>query len=210
MANIVFYGDSITDAGRDKTANTQLGVGYPTIVSGRLSVEAPEKDVFVNKGVSGNRIVDLYAQINGVLNAKPDVISILIGVNDVWHKFAYQNGVATDKFEKVYSLLLDEIYEAYPNVKIMLFEPFVLKGTATEEMYDEFRADVVDKAKAVKRVAEKFNIPFIPLQEKFDSLYNPENPTYWLRDGVHPTHAGHTLIADAWLETYNKYFKEEM
>ena len=92
MANIVFYGDSITDACRDRNGNANLGYGYPAFVTGRLSNLNPEKDKFFNRGISGNRIVDLYAQINGVLNLQPDFISILIGVNDVWHKFSTNNG----------------------------------------------------------------------------------------------------------------------
>ena len=207
MSNIIFYGDSITDCGRIRDDIKSLGYGYPAMVSGRLSVENPEKDVFINKGVGGNRIVDLYAQINGVLNNNPDVISILIGVNDVWHKFAAKNGVDTAKFEMVYSLIIDEFKEKFPNVKIMILEPFVLKGTSTAQNYDDFRADVEDKAKAARRIAEKYSLPFIELQDKFDKLYNPENPSYWLPDGVHPSAAGHTLIADAWIETYKKYIK---
>jgi len=209
MSTIVFYGDSITDCGRNREVNELMGYGYPALVTGKMSVENPEKDKFYNRGISGNRVVDLYAQINGVLNLNPDVISILIGVNDVWHKFAPTfNGVDTEKFEKVYTLLLEEFYEKNPKVKIMIFEPFLLKATATEANYDEFRADVEEKAKAARRVAEKFSIPFVELQKKFDDLYNPENPTYWLRDGVHPTHAGHTLIANEWIKTYNKYFRD--
>ena len=208
MSNIVFYGDSITDCGRNRELDALMGYGYPALVTGRLSVENPEKDSFFNRGISGNRIVDLYAQINGVLNLSPDVISILIGVNDVWHKFSSNNGVDTPKFEKVYSLLIEEFLEKFPNVKIMILEPFLTRASQIEAYYEEFRAEVEEKAKAARRIAEKFSLPFVELQEMLDNLYNPENPSYWLRDGVHPTHAGHTLIADAWIETYNKYFKD--
>ena len=207
MANIVFYGDSITDCGRNREDSHLFSSGYPAIVAGRLGLEYPEENVYSNRGISGNRIVDLYAQINGIHNDKPDVLSILIGVNDVWHK-QHGNGVDTAKFEMVYTLLLDEIYEKNPNVKIMLLEPFVVKACATEATYEDFRSDVESKAAVVKKLAEKYNIPFIPLQEDFDRLYNPENPGYWLRDGVHPTPAGHTLIADKWIETYKKCFKD--
>lgn len=208
MSTIVFYGDSITDCGRNREVNDLMGYGYPALVTGRMSVENPEKDIFYNRGISGNRIVDLYAQINGVLNLNPDVISILIGVNDVWHKFSSNNGVDTAKFEKVYTMLLEEFYEKNPNVKIMIFEPFLTRAPQIEDYYNDFRAEVEQKAAAARRVAEKFSIPYVELQDKFDKLYNPENPAYWLRDGVHPTHAGHTLIANAWIETYNKYFKD--
>lgn len=206
MANIVFYGDSITDCGRNREDCRLFSSGYPAIVAGRLGLEKPEENVYFNRGISGNRIVDLYAQINGVHNDKPDVLSILIGVNDVWHRFSHNNGVDTEKFEMVYTLLLDELLKKNPGIKIMLLEPFVSKGSGTEATYDDFRADVEEKAAVVKKLAEKYNIPFIPLQEDFDRLYNPENPGYWLRDGVHPTPAGHTLIADKWIATYKKYF----
>ena len=208
MSNIVFYGDSITDCGRNRELDSLMGYGYPAIVTGKLSLENPEKDCFYNRGISGNRIVDLYAQINGVLNLTPDVISILIGVNDVWHKFSSNNGVNTAKFEKVYTLLLEEFFEKFPNVKIMILEPFLMRAAPIDSYYDEFRAEVEEKAQAARRVAEKFSLPFVELQSKFDKLYNPEKPTYWLRDGVHPTHAGHMLIANEWIETYNKYFKD--
>jgi len=207
MANIVFYGDSITDCGRNREDSHLFSSGYPAIVAGRLGLEYPEENVYSNRGISGNRVVDLYAQINGIHNDKPDVLSILIGVNDVWHK-QHGNGVDTAKFEMVYTLLLDEIYEKNPNVKIMLLEPFVVKACATEAIYEDFRSDVESKAAVVKKLAEKYGIPFIPLQEDFDRLYNPENPGYWLRDGVHPTLAGHTFIADKWIETYKKCFKD--
>ena len=146
MSNIVFYGDSITDCGRNRELDALMGYGYPALVTGRLSLENPEKDSFFNRGISGNRIVDLYAQINGVLNLSPDVISILIGVNDVWHKFSSNNGVETKKFEMVYTLIIEEFLEKYPDVKIMILEPFVLHGTATDEHWEFF--DVETKKRA--------------------------------------------------------------
>lgn len=209
---ILFQGDSITDAGRSYERNDMRGRGYATMVSGELGLSYPEEYEFINRGISGNRIVDIYARMKSdIINLKPDYMSLLIGVNDVWHEF-YENpnGVATDKFEKVYSMLIEELKEALPDLKIMILEPFVLKGSGTsegldgKEIYPAFRADVLDKAAAAKRVAEKYNIPFIPLQEKFDSLYNPENPSYWLIDGVHPNAPGHALITREWIKKFEE------
>ena len=128
---ILFQGDSITDAGRSYERNDMRGRGYATMVSGELGLSYPEEYEFINRGISGNRIVDIYARMKSdIINLKPDYMSLLIGVNDVWHEF-YENpnGVATDKFEKVYSMLIEELKEALPDLKIMILEPFVLKGS---------------------------------------------------------------------------------
>ena len=114
------------------------------------------------------------------------------------------DGVAADKFEMVYSLLIDEIQKACPQVKIMLMEPFVLPGTATSENIDYFQSEVALRAQAVRRVAEKFNIGFLPLQELFDEACEKAPADYWLSDGVHPTAFGHELIARAWCEKYKQ------
>jgi len=209
---ILFQGDSITDAGRSRERDDMRGRGYATMVSGEIGFRYPEQYECINRGISGNRIVDVYARMKcDIVNLKPDYMSLLIGVNDVWHEFASNpNGVATDKFEKIYSMLIEEIKEALPNIKIIILEPFVLKGSAMTErdegddLYTAFRADVLEKAAAAKRVAEKFSLPFIELQSKFDALYNPENPSYWLIDGVHPNAAGHALITHEWLKVFEE------
>lgn len=208
---ILFQGDSITDSGRNYESTIFEGYGYVTMVKGILGLDYPEKYTFMNKGISANRIVDVYARIKrDIINLSPDYMSILIGVNDVWHEFNNKNGVATPKFEKIYSMLIEEIKEALPNIKIMILEPFVLKGSSTasndnyEDLYPLFRAEVEEKAKAAKRIAEKYSLPFVSLQEKFDEVYNPDFPDYWVRDGVHPTAAGHMLIAREWVKAFDK------
>ena len=158
-----------------------------------------------NRGISGNRIVDVYARIKrDIINLKPDIMSILIGVNDVWHEINYQNGIDTPKFEMLYSMLIEEVKTALPECKIIIFEPFVLKGTATEENWEGFLSGVKDKAAACHRIAEKYGLEFIPLQDKFDALCQQAPESYWLWDGVHPTPFGHELIAREWLNTYEK------
>ena len=198
MIKFVFQGDSITDAGRDRDNMASFGIGYPNLVASELMCKYPGEYEFINEGVSGDRIVDLYARIKqDLINHKPDYLSILIGVNDVWHELNEQNGVAAPKFEKVYSMLIEEIKEALPDIKIFILEPFVLKGSGTERYFDEFLADVKLHSQAAKNVAEKYNLTFIPLQEKFDVASKLMPPTYWAADGVHPTAAGHALIKDA-------------
>ena len=211
MIRFLFQGDSITDANRvdpeDGGAGSYLfGYGYPLLVASDLLKNKKGKIEFVNKGVSGNRIVDLYARIkDDIINLKPDAMSILIGVNDVWHELSIQNGVAAEKFEKIYDMLISEIKEALPNIKIIIMEPFVLKGSGTEMYYSEFRVEIKKRSEAAKRIAQKYNLPFVTLQDKFDEACSgDDNAAYWLVDGVHPSAAGHQLIKEALIEEINK------
>jgi lysophospholipase L1-like esterase len=201
---ILFQGDSITDADRNKADDTRLGTGYPRLVEATLGYEEPNKHEFINKGISGNRIVDLYARIKSdIINLKPDFISILIGVNDVWHELRENpNGVDADKFYKIYSMLIEEIRSALPNTKIIILEPFVLQGCSTEERWDDFSKEVPLRAKMAKRVAEENNLPFVELQKGFDELCKKAPPSYWLSDGVHPSAKGHEYIKNQWLKAY--------
>lgn len=211
---IVFQGDSITDAGRSREGDQWAGYGYPTMVKGQLGYEQPGKYVFYNRGISGNRVVDLYARIKqDIINLKPDYLSILIGVNDVWHEFGGHNGVDAPKYERIYRMLIEEIREALPACRIMILEPFVLPGTGTQSTEEEpdkweiFRSEVEKRAAAAKRVAESYGLPFVPLQERFNAAAKTAEPAYWLMDGVHPTAMGHDLIKRAWLEAFAKLEK---
>ena len=202
---IVFFGDSITDMGRNRERDDVFGMGegYVFYVAGDIKRESLSTEV-INRGISGNRIVDLYARIKyDVWNLQPDVLSILIGVNDVWHEIGNKNGVELDRFIKVYQMLIEDTLKVLPNVKIVLCEPFVLKGAATELNYDKF-LQVKDYAKAVKAIAEKYNLGFVPLQEQFDKVAKDGNACDYLYDGVHPTIAGSTIIANEWLKGFEK------
>jgi len=212
MKKILFQGDSITDCGRSRTDLTDMGPGYPNLVKAFLGMDHPGEYEFVNRGISGNRIVDVYARIKmDFINLKPDYASIYIGVNDAWHEITQQNGVDTAKFEKIYSMLIDEIQAACPDTKIMIIAPYVLEGTATcntEEIPDRlerFRTDVAEKAAVSKRIAEKYGFPLIELQPAFDAACKMAPPEYWAKDGVHPTICGHELIKKLWLETFQKW-----
>lgn len=170
MKKILFQGDSITDQGRSREYDVYNGQGYPTLVSARLGFERPNEFEFVNRGISGNRVIDLLARVKcDLINLKPDYVSILIGINDVWHELYGNNGIDTNRYEKYYNMLIEEIKEALPDVKIIILEPFVLKASSTEEKWEEFRKGTEEKAAAAKRVAEKNNLVFIPLMQKFDA-----------------------------------------
>ena len=206
---ILFQGDSITDAGRVKENPADLGRGYPSLVAASLGLDAPGEHTYLNRGISGNRIVDVYARIRAdIINLRPDVLSILIGVNDVWHEFRESpNGVPSEKFFKIYSMLIEEIKAALPEIKIMILEPFFLPGSATtdtEERAAGFAAEVPKRAEMAKKVAEKYGLPFIPLQKEYSRLAALTEPAEWLRDGVHPTPMGHEVIKRAWSSTFEK------
>lgn len=205
MKTILLQGDSITDVGRSRDKDYYVGMGYPILVKGELEFDYPNQYVVLNRGISGDRVVDLYARVKAdILNLRPDILSILIGVNDVWHEIDHQNGVSSDKYFNVYSMLIEEIKEALPDVKIMILEPFVLKASATEERFEEFRTEVEKRAKKAKEIAEKYDLVFVPLQDKFDESTKLAPADYWLRDGVHPTTAGHELIKREWIQAFNK------
>ena len=206
MMKILFYGDSITDAGRNNGGGSlvSIGQGYPLIVSSRLSYDHAGEFTFENTGISGNRVVDLYARIKSdCWNRCPDVFSILIGVNDVWHEIGSQNGVDAKRYENIYDIMVRETKERFPDIKIIIIEPFVLKGSAmTDENWPRFRSEVDLRIEAAKRVAEKNGTFYLPLQQSFTDACNDQPAEYWLGDGVHPTLAGHQLIADKWLKLF--------
>ena len=205
MKTFLFQGDSITDCGRDRNNDKNLGLGYPFLFASDYSLKFPYEYNFINKGVSGDRIVDVYARIKrDIINIRPDYMSLLIGVNDVWHEVSYRNGVDAPKFEMIYSMLIEEITAALPEIKIFLLEPFVLQGTATTEAWGYFKEETKLRAEAVKRIADKYGLTFIPLQEKFNNSVKSQNTAYWLVDGVHPAPAGHALIKEALSEEFDK------
>lgn len=207
---ILFFGDSITDMARDRKYNNLIygqGVGYVNLIASELKYSDPVNFEVINRGISGNRIVDLYARVKSdVWNFNPDVLSILIGINDIWHEIGDFNGVDIERFEKMYRILLEDTKKCLPNVKIMLLEPFFLVGSATKEHIEEF-SKAKEYAKVVKKLANEFDCAFVPLQDKFDEAAKKFGAEYYLYDGVHPDSAGAKLIANEWLKSFNKDIK---
>lgn len=205
---ILFAGDSITDGNRYKKKeqewdlNNQMGHSYAYIINGMLGCEYPEKQFrFKNKGVSGNRIVDLYARIEqDLLALEPDVLSILVGVNDGPIDRNQYKGTAKEKYECLYRMLLDEVKEKIPDVKLILMEPFVCKAGKLREEYEIWHKCVSQYAQVVRKLAKDYGAVFVPLQEEFDKRCRQWEPEYWSWDGIHPTENGHGLIAKQWME----------
>ncbi len=201
---IVMFGDSITDMGRDRelTGAFSYGHGYPFFVEGELNSQSPNVHTLYNKGISGNRIVDVYARVKAdCWNLQPDLVTCLIGINDIWHEIGSGNGVELDRFIRFYEMLIDDTRKVLPNVRFMLLEPFVLEGSATSEHFAEF-SQIREYAKEIKRLAERKGCAFVPLQARLDDLAERYGAEHWLYDGVHPSVAGSKIIADAWLKAF--------
>lgn len=198
MKTFLFQGDSITDAGRtqSKDAENNRSSGYAFLVESEIQFDYLNEFNFFNRGIGGNKITDIIARIKrDIINLKPDYMSILIGVNDAWHEISDECGVSAEKFEVYYDLAITQILEDLPNIKILILEPFVLKCHRIAERWEEYQREVGLRASVAKKIAEKHNLIFVSLQEKFDSASEKVSPAYWLPDGVHPSPAGHELIA---------------
>jgi lysophospholipase L1-like esterase len=202
---VVFQGDSITDWGRkkDETAPNAFGTfggGYAFIAASGLLSQYPQKSLTVyNKGISGNKVYQLADRWDAdCLNLKPNVLSILIGVNDFWHTLNGNYNGTIEKYRTDYKALLDRTKQALPDVKLIIGEPFAVKNVkaVTDKWYpafDEYRA-------AAKEIATQYNAVFIPYQSIFDKALEVADGKYWTLDGVHPSPAGAGLMAHAWLE----------
>ncbi len=202
---ILFQGDSITDWGRDHTNtmpnNTSaLGSGYALVTAAQLLLQYPEKNLQIyNKGISGNKVYQLVERWDtDCLALKPNVLSIHIGVNDYWHTITAGYTGTIDTYITDYHKLLDRTKQALPNVKLVICEPFALKGVKAVDdtwypTFDLFR-------KAARDIAKEYDATFVPFQAAFDKAVESAPAAYWNLDGVHPSVAGEALMAKAWME----------
>ena len=199
---VLFQGDSITDCGRDRNSPAPnqagaLGDGYPLLVAAAVLAANPADGLqFFNRGISGNKVPDLEQRWErDALDFKPDVLSILIGVNDFWHKLDHGYTGTVQDYEQQYAALLDATRRTLPRVRLIVLEPFVLRtGAVGARWFPEFD----QRRAAAARVAAQAKATFVPLQAVFDSRVKATPPEYWAADGVHPTPAGHGVIAEQW------------
>ena len=215
MKTILFQGDSITDCGRSKEVSaieiqspSAFGTGHAYMSAAHLALAYPGEYTFYNRGITGNRIVDVYARIKGdILNLRPDYMSMLIGINDVWREITHQVGVATPKFEHIYRMLLDEIYEELPDINILLFTPYVVRGKATVDegdpaKWERFRTECAEKAEAVMRIARDYPVGLTVTQPLFDAVEGTVPADHLARDGVHPGLAGAAILSREFLKWF--------
>lgn len=201
---LLFQGDSITDAGRNRERTTMndaagLGRGYPALIAADLLSRRPQDALRVhNRGISGNKVPDLDARWEAdALDLKPDMLSILIGVNDIWHMLNGKFDGTAATYEKGFAALLERTQKAMPWVRIVVCEPFVLRcGAVTDKWFPEFD----HRRTAARRVAEGAGADWVPFQSMFDDALQHAEAEYWAADGVHPTLAGHGLMAKTWLD----------
>lgn len=209
---ILFQGDSITDCNRNREIDRFTGSGYATIVSARIGFDYPNKYSFINRGISGNKVTDLYARMGAdIFDLKPDYMSLTIGINDLFRDHLSCQGQRAERFEKNYTALIEAVLSELPNLKIILMSPFLIPCEQFFERYkpnnidlNQLICDVSLYQQASKNVAEKFSLPIVSLQERFDTALKLAPSSYWTPDGVHGTPPAHEIIARAWLELFEQ------
>lgn len=201
---ILFQGDSITDSGRNKEDLSfnnarALGSGYPVLAGAALLEKYASLNLKIyNKGISGNKVYQLAERWDkDCLEIKPDILSILIGVNDIWHKLNGQYNGTVEIYRNDYIALLERTKNAFPNVKLIICEPFAVPGVKAVD--DKWYPEFYSYQKAAREIADKFGATFIPYQKIYDEAQKKAPGVYWTGDGVHPTLAGAQLMAQAWL-----------
>ena len=207
MKRILFIGDSITDGnrGRDGDPNHELGHGYVFLIAAELGAASPEagKRVWINRGVSGHRVADLYGRWeDDALLHEPDIISLLAGVNDVHAVVRNPRHASFHRFERTYRRIVEDTLELLPGVRFIVCEPFLLPAGWVRGEYAAWEPRMREAQRIVRRIADDYRLPFVPLQDAFDRACEQAPAPYWLWDGIHPTPAGHALIKERWLEVY--------
>ena len=197
-ALVLFQGDSITDAGRDRQADGDLGRGYAQMAAAWFSVLYPEKNVrFRNRGVGGNRVKDLKARWReDCLDLKPDWVSIMIGINDTWRRYDSDAPTTCEAYEADYRHILTRVRDE-PGAKLILIEPFALP-TPPDRL--EWRVDLDPKIQAARGLSREFDAVHVSMDGIFAAACSRATADFWAPDGVHPTPAGHALIARSWLK----------
>ncbi len=194
---ILFQGDSITDAGRDYNDIHNLGNGYPKFAAAELVKKFPDIDFeFIDLGISGNQTKDLVARLqNDFLDVNPDIVSILIGVNDTWHHAGKKDWIPDEVFEDRYRTVLTAIKEK-TNAKIMMLEPFLIP--VDDKLF--FREDLAPKIEIIRKLAREFADVYLPTDGLLASAFIGDDPKSFAADGVHPTQKGAEFIGKLYAE----------
>ena len=195
---ILFQGDSVTDGGRDKSNSLDMGEGYPRYAAAMIQDSYPDAEFeFVNLGISGNRTEHLVARLEkDLIEIQPDIVSVMIGINDVWHHYAFECVETTDEaFEKNYRTVLDAI-KSRTSARILMIQPFLLE--TVDPAKQALRNELARKQTIVKRLADEYADAYLPLDEILHQEVNVE-PADYAADGVHPTPDGACRIGEAYL-----------
>lgn len=196
-AVVLFQGDSITDKGRSRQDDADLGGGYAMMAAAWVSAMYPERRVrFVNRGISGNRAKDLESRWEAdCLALRPTWVSIMIGINDTWRRYDSGDPTTADAYEASYRAILTRTRRDL-GARLVVMEPFLLPTPADRLGW---RVDLDPKIQVARRLAREFHAVFVPMDGIFAQAATRREPGFWAADGVHPTAAGHALIAQSWL-----------
>ncbi len=188
---ILFQGDSITDAGRDRSDMHNLGNGYPKYAAEEIKKMFPDTDFeFIDLGISGNQTKDLVSRLDkDFIDINPDIVSILIGINDTWHHAGERDWIPNEVFEERYRTVLSAIKER-TNAKIMMLEPFLIP--VEDKLY--FREDLAPKIEIVRKLSREFADVYLPTDGLLAAAFIGDEPTSFAADGVHPTAKGAEFI----------------
>jgi lysophospholipase L1-like esterase len=201
---ILFQGDSITDGnrGRNEDPNHILGHGYAFIIAAKYGAAFAERNLtFLNRGVSGNKVTELERRwAKDTLELKPDILSILIGVND------NSAGLPLDQFEQVYDKLLADTRAANPAVRFVLCTPFTLPVGGKKSNYETWLASIRQREEIVARLAQKYRAALVRFQPVFDAACQQAPAEHWIWDAIHPTYSGHQLMADEWVRVVREFW----
>jgi lysophospholipase L1-like esterase len=207
---VLFQGDSITDCGRsrDTDRGAVMGQGYPVLVTSRLMADNPGINCkFFNRGISGNKLVDLQARWQrDTVDLLPDILSILIGVNDVAAFVGGNAAMSAERFEADYTSILDQTFQNLPSVKLVLCEPFLLPSEKQKKWSGKYEVEIAKRQEITRKLAQKYHAVFVPFQEPLSKACSLAPPEYWVYDAVHPSFAGHELLAREWVKAAGSLF----
>ena len=203
-ARVLFQGDSITDGnrGRSEDPNHILGHGYAFLIAAKYGADFAGLNLtFLNRGVSGNTVHDLEKRWQkDTLDLKPDILSILVGVNDSGH------GLPMEQYEPAYDKLLADARAANPALRIVLCEPFTLPVGKRKEGYEVWEKSIAERQQIVARLAAKYGAPVVHFQAVLEAACQRAPAEHWIWDGVHPTYSGHQLLADEWVRAVREFW----
>ena len=203
---ILFQGDSITDAGRDKRNFHDMGNGYPKYAAKLIAEAHPEMDIeFINLGIGGHRTDQLFDRMSkDLIDLKPDIVSILIGINDIWHRYGGERIMTTDaQIETNYRAILERIRRE-TDAKIIMMVPYILDC----EDKVQTRADLPPLQAIVRKLAAEYADVLIPLDEQFDEAMKTQpEPHYYSNDAVHPNQNGAAFIGARYAEAIEPLLK---
>ncbi len=202
----LFQGDSITSGnrGRNGDPNLIMGHGYAFTIASQLGCDFPDKNLtFINRGVSGNTVTDLEKRWKeDTLDHKPDVLSILVGINDsssALKAHPSSNAVTTQIYNDVYRSLLDQVIKQNPNIILVLNQPFAFQHNLASRDWEARFQDLSKRQQIVENIALDYKAVLVRLQDVFNAACSKAPAEYWIWDGIHPTVAGHELIAREWI-----------